>query len=252
MFDTIQSMWVGKFSTMERMCIRSFLRHGHPFHLYVYGIVPEGIPNGVLVIDGNEIVPESEIKRFQNLANFSDYFRYSLLHKKGGWWVDTDMFCLKPFDFGSYVFSTQIETEPPRELKDGEIAWQPYPEDIRISRITSGAIKVPPKSDIMDHCLNEVRQANLMTINYGKIGPELLRTAVPKFFLRRFMYPSYVFCPLDFFSAPWNVCKPGTSGMKFDPQTHAIHLWNRMWVNCDKDGTYPDSLYERLRHEEGL
>ena len=29
-----------------------------------------------------------------HIANFTDYFRVILLHKKGGWWFDTDTYCI--------------------------------------------------------------------------------------------------------------------------------------------------------------
>ena len=33
----IQSLWIGqRLSDLERLCIRSFLQKGHPFHLYTY------------------------------------------------------------------------------------------------------------------------------------------------------------------------------------------------------------------------
>ena len=32
-----------------------------------------------------------------SLAAFSNLFRYKLLLERGGWWVDTDVICLRPF-----------------------------------------------------------------------------------------------------------------------------------------------------------
>ena len=39
---------------MEQLCLSSFVYHGHDVHLYVYSEV-EGIPDGVVVKDGNDI-----------------------------------------------------------------------------------------------------------------------------------------------------------------------------------------------------
>ena len=113
----VQSMWIGdKLSTMEQLAIKSFLDNGHKFHLYTYGEV-KGIPKGTIVKDGNEILPESEIFYYTadpvhkgSVSSFSNWFRYKLLFDKGGWWVDTDNICLKPFNFSSeYVFSSEWE-----------------------------------------------------------------------------------------------------------------------------------------------
>ena len=98
----IQALWIGRpLSQLEKLCVRSFLHHGHEFHLYVYDDV-QGIPDGATVKDANEILPESEIFRLKKrgeLGPFSDWFRYALLAKHGGFWADMDMVCLKPFDF---------------------------------------------------------------------------------------------------------------------------------------------------------
>lgn len=57
----IQSLWVhGRLSPMERLCIRSFLAHGHEFHLYAYGPL-EGVPEGTRVVDAREILPEDRV-----------------------------------------------------------------------------------------------------------------------------------------------------------------------------------------------
>lgn len=99
----IQSLWIGnRLSAMERLAIQSFLANGHDFHLYCYNDV-EGLPAGTVVRDGNDILPESRIFAYADgfakgsHAAFSNHFRYKLLLERGGWWVDTDVVCLRPF-----------------------------------------------------------------------------------------------------------------------------------------------------------
>jgi len=103
----IQSLWIGdELSSIEKLCINSFLKNGHPFHLYTYSNV-KGVPKGTTILDANTIIPKSKIFRYANgsVACFADYFRYKLLFDKGNWWVDTDVICLKPFNFKEkYVF----------------------------------------------------------------------------------------------------------------------------------------------------
>ena len=78
MADVIQTMWIGpRLSTMEQLCIKSFLRNGHPFHLYVYEEV-EDVPQGTVVLDANEILPASRIFQYRDhksYAGFSNFFR---------------------------------------------------------------------------------------------------------------------------------------------------------------------------------
>src|SRR5437764_5386264 len=104
----IQSLWVGKrLSAMEILSIRSFLHHGHDYWLYVYEQVPN-LPEGAVACDANEILPASSIFQYTDYkyyAGFSNFFRHKLLLERSGWWVDTDIVCLRPFDFAaSYAF----------------------------------------------------------------------------------------------------------------------------------------------------
>ena len=42
----------------------------------------------------------SDIFRYRDngsYAGFANFFRYELLRKRGGWWVDLDTICLRPF-----------------------------------------------------------------------------------------------------------------------------------------------------------
>ena len=88
----VQGLWVGdRLSTMEQLSIRSFLAHGHEYHLYVYGSV-DNVPAGTRVMDARDIHPEPW--DFQSCAIFADYFRYKLLLDRGGWWADLDAVCL--------------------------------------------------------------------------------------------------------------------------------------------------------------
>ena len=97
----IQSLWIGDdLSNLEKLCVQSFLDNGHEFHLYTYSDIG-GIPAGAVVKDGNEILPESDIFQYRtgSYAGFADWFRYKLLLERGGWWVDMDLVCFRPFDF---------------------------------------------------------------------------------------------------------------------------------------------------------
>lgn len=131
----IQGLWIGdKLSLMEQLSIQSFLKNQHEYHLYVYNDV-KNIPVGTTLMDGNKILPEKSIFTYQqglgkgSYAGFSNFFRYMLLLKIGGWWVDTDVICLKPFDFTTeYIFCSE------------------YGGSERKKIISSGIIKAPSKS----------------------------------------------------------------------------------------------------------
>src|SRR5215831_9214030 len=112
MNEVIQGLWIGpELSVMERLSISSFLKNGHEYHLYAYDDLAN-VPLGTVVRDADEILARSRIFQYKHQASyagFSNFFRYKLLLERGGWWVDTDVVCLKPFDFSDgHVFASEI------------------------------------------------------------------------------------------------------------------------------------------------
>jgi mannosyltransferase OCH1-like enzyme len=140
----INSLWIGNsLSIMELLTIKSFMDHGHEFHLWLYSEMETSLPEGVVLEDANQIIPEDKIFSYKNanqyghgkgsFAGFSDIFRYKLLYEKGGWWVDMDVTCLKPFNFKSdFVFREHSEL-----------------------LIVGNVMKCPPKTDFMKCCYEE-------------------------------------------------------------------------------------------------
>ena len=103
----VQGLWVGgRLSALERLCILSFCAHGHEFHLYHYDEL-QNVPriDGLRLINGEKVLPRAAIfhSRLGGLTNFADHFRWELLRQRGGWWVDMDMVCVRPFDFAAPV-----------------------------------------------------------------------------------------------------------------------------------------------------
>ena len=228
----IQGLWVGpELSVMEQLSVSSFFHQGHQYHLYVYGDVKK-IPAGAVVKDGNEILPASRIFQYKQQASysgFSNFFRYKLLLERGGWWVDTDTICLKPFDFSEeYVFSS--------EMAMGQ------------EFINSGICKAPAGSEVMAYAWGVCEKKDPSELVWGETGPRLIAAAVSEFSLERYKQPPEVFCPLGY--ADWKkVLEPGAN-LKLSERSYAIHLWNERWRDAcqDKNASYPeDCLYEQLK-----
>ena len=100
-------------SRIERLCMSSFVAHGHAVQLHVYE-EPQGVPAGVTICDAAAVLPRSELfvhRSSGSLAVFADWFRYRLLAEHGGLWVDTDVVCLRPFDHaGPEIFGWQDQS----------------------------------------------------------------------------------------------------------------------------------------------
>jgi glycosyltransferase involved in cell wall biosynthesis len=113
----VHGMWIGRFlSKLELLTLHSFVAHGHEFHLWVYEPICTPLPEGVVLQDASSIIPQRDVFSKQQMDNkcgvgkesyapFSDLFRYKLLYDRGGYWVDMDVTCLKPFTFKEpYLF----------------------------------------------------------------------------------------------------------------------------------------------------
>jgi Alpha 1,4-glycosyltransferase conserved region/Glycosyltransferase sugar-binding region containing DXD motif len=228
----IQGLWVGaSLSAMERLCIRSFLKHGHIFRLWTYGPVTE-VPAGTEVCDANAILPASAIFRYSNgsLAGFANFFRYKLLLERGGWWVDLDTVCLKPFDFAEeFVFASHLQ-------KDGNAI------------VCSGMIKAPPHSAFCDYAWRACQEKDPTRLVWGETGPLLTSEAVERFDLHRYVQGASAFCPVH--GHVWESIFDPDFVHEFGSETYAVHLWNELWrrEGLDKDARYASGcLYERLK-----
>ena len=218
----INGLWIGQLTPLERLCLRSFVAQGHPYHLYTYDQI-ENVPPGVTLQDASQILPQSQIFRNArgqgkgSLAAFSDLFRYKLLLDRGGWWVDTDVFCLKPFDFDApYVFGA--EDKP----------------------VATGIIKMPQGSPLAQRCYESACRVNRKKIVWNELAV-ILEHSVRELNLMSYVLPPEVFSPIVWSEVPEYV--RGEKLFVRSPRSHAVHLYNEMWRrnNLDKWGRHPSS-----------
>jgi hypothetical protein len=221
----VQAFWHGPVSTMERLSVTSFVANGHSVHVYAYDDLGEQLP-GAVVKDAREIVPKRRSvfrDSHGSFAGFSDLFRYRLLLDRGGWWIDLDMICLRPFDLpGEYVFAT----EP-----DGTV--------------TGAVMRVPAGAGPMQYAYERSIGLGRRRRQWGAIGPRLLAETVDVCGLRRYAVGQDVFVPVDW--PDWESYLDPVRTWQLDPNTRAVHLWNSMWAKRgrDTDATYdPGCLYE--------
>lgn len=243
--QAIQGLWIGdELSVMERLSIASFLKNGHPYHLYAYGDV-RGVPEGTVLKDANEVVPSEKIfkyKHHDSYAGFANVFRYKLLLENGGFWADSDVVCLKPFDFEQdYAFVHERIRKTPGD-------WL-----IARHLITNWIIKAPVGAEIMKYCYTKSEERDPDTLSWGEIGPQLLRKAALELQMEDFALPPEFFFPI----AAWQ-WKQFTNGSLLadrkwkasSQRVYAVHLYNEMWRRggVDKNGAFPaNSVYERLK-----
>jgi hypothetical protein len=106
------------------------LRHGHQFELFAYD-VPAGLPPAVQVRDLNEFVPRSQVFHYKHmgherrLGGISERVKAELLYRLGGWHVDMDVACLRPFDM-----TAEFVLRPHQRLVVGNIIKCPTRSDL--------------------------------------------------------------------------------------------------------------------------
>ena len=240
----IQMLWIGpRLSKLQHVCIESCVAQGHPVHLYTYTDV-RNVPDGVTIKDANTILPESDIFTYpahvgsgNSYAAFANLFRYALLFELGGWWLDTDVYLIRPLlHEAPYVFV--------REPGSREI-------------VHNGVLRVPAKSTIMHRMFVEARSIRRTDLTWGRTGGMLLTTVLHhEPHLMRFVLPSTAFCPIHWNRVVRAIVDGGPLVLK--PDTCGVHLFNEMWqrkgLDADADWPIYHTLARALRsqheHEE--
>lgn len=232
--QTIKGLWVGeKLSPIEILSIKSFIKQGHSFELFVYAPV-KNVPNGVVLEDAGQIIPPDRVeacfsgsKRIP-MGVFSDLFRYKLLNDLGGWYSDLDVVCLKSLDFDQdYVFIQEIT------------------KGLGVNA-TPAVMKTPISAPIMKFCYEQVDEMfiNPDPIPWGHTGPLMIDKAIGVFNLDDFRVPTGHFCPIG----ADEIQKMFTRA-EINEEACAIHLYNEMWrrLNLSKNGIYhKNTLYSQL------
>ena len=232
----IQSLWIGNpFSNIEKLCVQSFIDHGHEFHLYTYADIG-GVPNKAVIKDANEILPESEIfyDKRGSVTGFSDWFRYALLQNHGGFWVDMDMICIRPFNFTDEIVLNGAGGDS-----------------------TNSVLKFPKGNSFIALLEKHCREfQNPENSNFGSVGgPTVLDKFVKQHHMQKYIKPHTYFLPFPF--EKWHTAFDNTyAGCPMIYQTtHSVHLFNEMLrlYGFDKNANFDsDSLFEQLKAKHGI
>jgi len=250
----IQSLWIGSpLSNLEKLCVQSFLDHGHEFHLYVYDDI-DGIPNGTTVMDANEIIPSSEIfyTRKKYIAPFSDWFRYALIAKRGGVWVDMDTICIKPFDFDEKIVFGYFESF--RAI----IGILKFPQNHFLMHALESFCRDHTQAQPWDNTATEKTQSFIVSkekISYQAFGNDIFDKAVRYYGLEDYGKPYTYFYPLNHEQAKTLFDDSFKDGIGLYPATHSMHISNKvLWKSgIDKNSNFSEhSLFEQLKRKHGI
>jgi len=229
-----QSFWHGpELPRFVRMGMRSFLARGDRFHLYAYKKF--SVPFGVTLIDANAVLPQSSVFYYKNpdgtnrsVAAFANLFRYCLLEKKGGWWVDADVLRLDaPLPRGELVLGKE--------------------DDVLVC---NAIMKAPAGHTLIVQAKQRALAAG-RDLTWGQTGPQLLTKLVAELGIEASVKPRGVvfpICPQQYALAAAAEGKAElarlTKGAPF------LHLYHEMFranadrrLNAPEEGSFLFDLY---------
>ncbi len=247
---TIQMFWHGRpLSRIEQLSMVSFMRNGHAVELYVYE-EPAEVPQGVRARDAAEILPRSDLflhKRRNSIGHFADWFRYELLLKRGGIWSDTDIVCLRPFDYPTpVVFAWQDD----QYLNNAVLG---LPAGDALAKWMADSCRHPnrwlPYDDVKTrlHKLKRwVKGRGREYVRWGNTGPYGLTSAARHLGYLEYALPQAHFYPVTY----ENHRVLFESGPLAWDGSRAVHFWNQIMEDgqdVDRNARFPaDSPFEQL------
>ena len=265
----VSGFWIsprrdGTLTNVERLCIHSFLANGHDFRLYAYGEfsnLPESRPGegGLELCDAAEILPVDRIftGRRNSFAPFADWFRWELMRRKGGWYVDMDEICIRPFDFAEDVV---FGREDDYTIANGVLK---FPAGHAIPEAMADACANPNRIRPWDTARRRRRKSYRSLLfwrdaqksqRWGEAGgPVGFSLLLEHLSLDHMAKPSQVFYPVHYTGAS---CLTDDSlheaGMlpAILNHSHGIHFANDGWVmrRLDKNGVFAEhSPFEVLK-----
>jgi hypothetical protein len=232
-----QSFWFGQAVPFcQRVCMASFVRHGHEYQLYTYE--PMELPDGVRRREAGEILPRERVFLYSrgpetgSVAGFANLFRYKLLALHGGWWVDADVICLSGHAPDTDLF----------------LGWEDS------DRVGNAILKIPA-GHALAHGLYEESERAGTAVAWAQTGPALLTRLVREAGLTPCCRPSAFSYPIPWQDALATVrpdrrdeVRAKTRGAPF------LHLWNEIFRRtCPRglvdppEGSYLAELFERYR-----
>jgi hypothetical protein len=235
----VQMFWTGRpLGPIERTSMRSFMRCGHAVHLYTYDRTLR-VPPGVVTFDAADIMTDIDVYTYPNgsASAFSNDFRFALLLRRGGVWVDADVVCVRPMPW----------------LSRPDIVFAGERADDGSTIPTTHLLKMPAGSMVAHTCV-ELQHTNRAAVLAGQMkwgaGPKTVGAVVKRLRLGHCVLPwrRTSTCPPEAYhtllgraSARTTIYPTTMKAVGAD--TDMIHLWHEMWR---RDQTLGPDTVDRL------
>lgn len=215
--------WDGQLTNLEKNCIQSFVKNGFKVKLWSYDNTKL---QNVESCDANMVLsPKTILKQDSTfktqlqsyLAAFSDYFRYKVVNLYGGWWFDTDCYCLK--NANDY-----------KELKLGKniISCKQNNKEDDVHHIGCGAFWMNKETSnkLIKDFEKLIIDTNGESQRYGYFGPEFLTKFVKDNGFYAEMLPIEYFYSIQWTEVDLFFCKDNFNDAKQKTDNSFLtHIW---------------------------
>ena len=245
-------LWIGaSIGPVERACIRSVLRQGHPLRLWTYS-PPARVPDGVEMAEARLVLPESAIIRHRNgsVALFANRFRYRLQQLGLGAWLDTDIYLIRPFSGSNYL----LTEEAPGLINNAPFKTPPDSPLLAPLLALFEEKTVPSWLPLRDRIAARLRllttgRSGLSRMPWGVAGPRAVTALARQYGLDHLASPPETFHPFSWTEADWILDPARTLDQRATEATVGVHLWNECIKGFKDKPAPPGSFLARLQAE---
>lgn len=240
MLAEIHALWVGKkLGPISRCCLFSFVKQGHKVFLHAYNEI-EDLPEGIIAVDANLIISKDKIfkhKETGSYALFSDIFRYELLKKIDGIYVDCDVYCLKPIIKNNHGYVLGYEDS---NTINGAVLGLPKDSPALDSLLNAAydPLFIPPWYSKNKQIKLKIKKIlgigrHISEMPWGILGPLAITHYINFHNLQIYVQPSDIFYPVHYqcinqlLDPQLNILDITTS------RTLCVHLYNEMLKGID-------------------
>ncbi len=211
--QTLKTFWHGEtIGPYQLMCLKSFAASGHRVEVFSYNR-DLSAPDWISVEDAAEILPRElvlvPLGEEGAFAIHANLFRYALLQKTGGWWIDPDVLLLKPDLPPGNVFFAGVDV---------------------FGRVPTGVLKFPAGHGLLTEALAETEALSGSWEGWEESGSALLTSLVERHRLSGKVLHRMAPGPVSWFDVP-DLFNPDSAEKlsRLCKDFHFLHLHDDAW-----------------------
>jgi hypothetical protein len=239
--QTVRTLWQGgHIGAYQLLCLRSFVDRGHRVEVFSFDPALD-LPDWIERKNAADIVPAERVLRYlpeeRRSAIHANLFRYALLHRLGGWWVDPDVLLLRT------------------ELPAGDLFFS-GPTEFNV--VSTAAIKFPGGHPVLADALVRTTPFEETIADWDKAGAPVLSRCLAASGILGSMQPLESVSPISWFDVQ-NLFDPAQADILAKRLEGGcfLDLHQEVWLRAGIPsylGPPRGSLLDRLfaRHDVGL